>query len=227
MKPSIDEARTLKEYWERLRPQWETPHYEKAAMYRAYAARLLKIVDDVETSLEVGFGDGRWMMLLRERGIDAYGIDLLESTALRLKKEGFAPVVADARQLPFKDDTFDLTYSFGVVEHFEGTEKAIGEHVRVTKPGKMIVITVPYVYSPLTVYWMILHVKRGTFKDRPATFGKRYTRKTLREILEKADVKDIRIDPFLFSIPKARKIYCENPLLNRVGLMLWAEMIKV
>lgn len=227
MKPTADEAKTLKEYWERLRPQWETPHYEKAAMYRAYAARLLKRIDDVETSLEVGFGDGRWMNLLQERGINAYGIDLLESTALSLREEGFSPVVADARQIPFKDDVFDLTYSFGVVEHFDGTEKAIEEHVRVTKPGKKIIVTVPYLYSPLTIYWMALHIKRGTFKDKPATFGKRYTRKTLREILERVDVKHIKIDPFLFSIPKARKIYCENPLLNRVGLMLWADMIKV
>ncbi len=227
MKPTTDETKILKEYWERLRPQWETPHYKKAASYRAYATRLLEKIEGVETSLEVGFGDGRWMNLLQRKGIHAYGIDLLESTALQLRKEGFSPVIADARVIPFKDDTFDLTYSFGVVEHFEGTEKAIEEHVRVTKPGKKIIITVPYLFSPLTVYWMVLHMKRGTFKDRPATFGKRYTRKNLRKILEKVDVKDIKIDPFLFSMPKARKIYCENPLLNKIGLMLWAEMIKV
>jgi SAM-dependent methyltransferase len=227
MKALSDETKTLKDYWESLSPQWESPTYEKAVSYRAYAARLIQRTEGVNTSLEIGFGDGKWMKLLRKRGIDTYGIDILENSASTLKKEGFLPVVADARTLPFKEDSFDLTYSFGVVEHFEDTEKAIEEHIRVTRPGKKIIITVPYLFSPLTLYWMFLHIKRGTFKKRPASFGKRYTRQGFKEILEKVAVKDISVDPFLFSIPKVRKIYLENPLSNRVGLMLWAEMTKV
>lgn len=218
---------SLKEYWETVRQKWETSDYEKGFGYKTYKGYLLSVLDTVETSLEVGFGDGRWMRFLREKGITAYGVDILENAAVRLKEEDFAPVVADARGLPFKDDTFDLAYSFGVVEHFENTEKAIQEHVRVTKPGGKIVITVPYLFSPHTVYWMLIHMKRGTFKDRPATFGKRYTRREFRKILERFHVEIVRLDPFLFPIPKFRKYYHENPLLNRIGLMLWAEMIKM
>jgi len=54
---------------------------------------------------------------------------------------------------------------------------------------------------------MLVHVKRGTFKERPATFGKRYTEKGFKRMLEKFDVKILRIDPFMFSILKFRKIY--------------------
>lgn len=218
----------LKEYWEGIRQQWEkSKHVSRKAMsYTAYKVRLLSNVSNVCTSLEIGFGDGKWLKLLREQGIDAYGIDILKNAAISLHKEGFAPVVADARFLPFKDNLFDLTYSFGVIEHFEGTEIAISEHVRVTVPGGKIIITVPYLYSPHTLYWIALHIKRGTYKKRPATYGKRYKRSEFTKMLEQNDVKDITVKPFLFPIPKARKYYHENPLLNRIGLMLWAEMTK-
>ncbi|MGC1121725.1 MAG: class I SAM-dependent methyltransferase [Candidatus Methanofastidiosia archaeon] len=216
----------LKEYWETMRLQWAHSEYEKAHIYKVYKLRLLKRLDSVRTSLEVGYGDGRWMNLLKTLGIDAYGIDILENAALQLKSEGFSPIVADAREIPFKDNHFDLVYSFGVVEHFEGTENAIGEHIRVARPGGKIVITVPYLYSPLTLYWAAYHIRRDTFKKKPATFGKRYTAKKLRKILGKFEVENISIEPFLFSIPKVKKIHFETSLLEKLGLMLWAEMTK-
>lgn len=222
-----DETETLKKYWERVRLQWEASAHEKDFGYITYSKNLLAALDGVKTSLEIGFGDGRWIKFLSEKGIHAYGIDILENAAFTLKKEEFSPVIADARQLPFKKDSFDLTYSFGVVEHFTETEKALKEHVQITRPGGKIVVTVPYLFSPYTVYWMFIHVKRDTFKERPATFGKRYTRKGFKTILEKFDVEITKINPFMFPIPGFRNIYHENPLLNRVGLMLWAEMIKV
>ncbi len=216
----------LREYWEKRRKEWEKQELENDFGYKAYKNRLSKRLDNVKISLEVGFGDGRWLKFLKNQGIDAYGIDILKNAALNLRKEGLPPVVADARYLPFKENTFDLTYSFGVVEHFEGTEKAVQEHVRVTKPGGKIIMTVPYLFSPYTLYWMFIHLKMGTFSERPATFGRRYSQTKFRKILESINVKDVKIEPFVFPIPKFRRIYHENPLLNRFGWMLWTEMVK-
>ncbi|MBU7038888.1 MAG: class I SAM-dependent methyltransferase [Theionarchaea archaeon] len=220
------ESRQLKEYWESRRKEWEKSEHEDNFGYRIYRERMLKRLEGVEISLEIGFGDGRWIKLLESQGIRAFGIDIMENAALKLGKEGFSPVIADARSLPFKDDTFDLTFSFGVVEHFEGTEVAVAEHMRVTRPGGKIIITVPHIFSPYTIYWMLMHVKRGTFSDRPASFGKRYSTREFRNILERFDVTDIRVEPFVFPIPRFRKIYHENPVLNRVGWMIWTEMVK-
>ncbi|MBU7015050.1 MAG: class I SAM-dependent methyltransferase [Theionarchaea archaeon] len=220
------ESRQLKEYWESRRKEWEKSEHEDNFGYRIYRERMLKRLEGVEISLEIGFGDGRWIKLLESQGIRAFGIDIMENAALKLGKEGFSPVIADARSLPFKDDTFDLTFSFGVVEHFEGTEVAVAEHMRVTRPGGKIIITVPHIFSPYTIYWMLMHVKRGTFSDRPASFGKRYSTREFKNILERFDVTDIRVEPFVFPIPRFRKIYHENPVLNRVGWMIWTEMVK-
>ena len=217
----------LEKYWESVRLQWEKADYTKGFGYKTYRNKLFKELEGITTSLEVGFGDGRWIKLLREKGIHAYGIDILENAALQLKSEGAAPVVADARGLPFKDNVFDLVYSFGVVEHFENTEKAIEEHVRVATPGGKIIITVPYLFSPYTIYWMLIHMKQGTFSQRPATFGKRYTRGGFRKILQELNVEILEMDTFFFPILKFKKIYHENPLLNRFGFMLWVKMIKI
>ena len=53
----------------------------------------------------------------------------------------------DVRQLTFADDSFDITYSMSVLEHVEGEGGDIGgmsELIRVTKPGGMILVTVPF-----------------------------------------------------------------------------------
>jgi SAM-dependent methyltransferase len=53
--------------------------------------------------------------------------------------------VGDVAALPFADETFDIYYSGGVVEHFEeGPERAILEARRVLRPDGILLISVPY-----------------------------------------------------------------------------------
>ena len=44
-------------------------------------------------------------------------------------------VVADARRLPFADDTFDVVFSYGVLQHFSKSDVAtsVDEIARVVK----------------------------------------------------------------------------------------------
>lgn len=55
--------------------------------------------------------------------------------------------LADARQLGYCDQTFDVVYSMSVVEHVEGQEgdaRSIREMIRVLKPNGLLVVSVPY-----------------------------------------------------------------------------------
>jgi ubiquinone/menaquinone biosynthesis C-methylase UbiE len=69
------------------------------------------------------------------------GVDLSSSSAgLARRRLGAAGLqrplfVADAENLPFAADRFDLVYSWGVLHHTPNTERSIREVHRVLKPG--------------------------------------------------------------------------------------------
>jgi SAM-dependent methyltransferase len=92
--------------------------------------------------LEIGVGSGTDFLQWVRAGAEAYGVDLtqaaIETTKAHLKAYGLSCAdlrTADAQALPFEDNKFDLVYSWGVLHHTPDTLGAIGEAVRVTKPG--------------------------------------------------------------------------------------------
>jgi 2-polyprenyl-3-methyl-5-hydroxy-6-metoxy-1,4-benzoquinol methylase len=99
--------------------------------------------------LEAGCGEGNLCRYLQSLGNTVYGIDISDNlvSAAKNYNDSISYEVGDVRSLPYKDDTFDLVYSGGVIEHFDGTELAIKEMVRVTKPGGELLIGVPNKYS--------------------------------------------------------------------------------
>lgn len=133
--------------------------------------------------LEVGCGlsmDGRF---LSENGVDYQAVDLsIES--LKLATEHFRQnglsrrfTNADATRLPFRDGTFDLVFSIGVLHHVPDTQAACREVGRVVRPGGTLrvmfynrhsyhVFLVSYVVRPLI--WLFL---RLPFGDRLARLG--------------------------------------------------------
>lgn len=81
--------------------------------------------------------------ILRERGVTAefYAVDV----TMNVKHAPAMGVQGDARALPFRDDTFHLVYSLGVIEHFPETLQALKEHTRVAKLDGYVFIIVPNV----------------------------------------------------------------------------------
>jgi len=105
------------------------------------------------TILEVGCANGRWLRwFAKEYDCDGYGIDL--------STKGFArdinPIRGDAFNLPYKDDSFDVVYSFGVIEHFQKQyrRKILEEHVRVLFDGGFLICALPNLYFSLEFFWV-------------------------------------------------------------------------
>ena len=91
--------------------------------------------------LEIGCGVGTDLSQFAKNGANVTGIDLTEA-AIELAKQRFDVMklngnllTADAENLPFKDNSFDLVYSFGVLHHTPNTQRAINEVHRTLKPG--------------------------------------------------------------------------------------------
>lgn len=96
--------------------------------------------------LEIGVGVGTDHIALAEVGAYLAGIDItqrsIDLTRKNLEMRGFSSdlKIADAEQLPFEDNVFDMVYSFGVLHHIFDIRKSLAEIHRVLKPGGQILI---------------------------------------------------------------------------------------
>lgn len=91
--------------------------------------------------LEVGCGMGCMAMNWANHGAQVTAVDLnpvaVAMTKRRFETFGLGGDIreADGEELPFKDNTFDYAYSWGVLHHSPNTKKSIAELYRVIKPG--------------------------------------------------------------------------------------------
>src|SRR5258706_7692287 len=118
----------------RYTKEWHIPEAADFA-----GARGLKV-------LEIGCGLGTDGAQFAEAGADYTGVDLTEA-AVELARRRFELFnlpgsfqTADAENLSFLDNSFDLVYSHGVLHHTPETEKAIQEIHRVLRPGGRAVV---------------------------------------------------------------------------------------
>jgi SAM-dependent methyltransferase len=96
--------------------------------------------------LEIGCGLGTDGAQFAEAGADYTGVDLTEA-AVELARKRFELFnlpgkfqTADAENLDFANDSFDLVYSHGVLHHTPETLKAVQEIHRVLRPGGRAVV---------------------------------------------------------------------------------------
>ncbi len=113
----------------------------KLKKYPQYNLPVNKVTEGI--MLDVGTGWGRWLVAASNRGYIPVGIDLrLEFCQTAIKtlhnqnKFGYT-IVADLKEIPFKDSVFDFVWSFSVIQHTH-RERLLNclQHIkRILKPG--------------------------------------------------------------------------------------------
>jgi ubiquinone/menaquinone biosynthesis C-methylase UbiE len=122
--------------------------------------------------LEIGVGMGAdHVQWARSGPRKLTGVDLtpraVNHTQRRLEVLGLHSnvQVADAENLPFPDNSFDLVYSWGVLHHSPNTQQAINEVHRVLRPCGIARIMIYHKYS-LVAY--MLWMRYGLLTGRPS-----------------------------------------------------------
>jgi ubiquinone/menaquinone biosynthesis C-methylase UbiE len=109
--------------------------------------------------LEVGCGDGFFLRWLNNRyHVRGVGVDISPAAANLAAVNDWAGneyYAAEASQLPFEADSFDLVYALDVIEHLTHEHKrdALREMVRVLKPGGNVLLYTLHIDDKYTDFW--------------------------------------------------------------------------
>ena len=70
-------------------------------------------------------------------------VDISEPALAKLRERGASVTLSQVSALPFASDSFDLVCALDIVEHVDDEDGALSEITRVTKPGAVLLLSVP------------------------------------------------------------------------------------
>lgn len=124
--------------------------------------------------LDVGCGSGTLARYWRKNGFDIIGLDISDKSLEITRNKGVNCIKGDITQrLPFDNNSFDLVYSDGLLEHFSDPEPILSEIFRVSKENILtmlpritlynlvanIITRPPKEYKKESAQWIELHRK--------------------------------------------------------------------
>jgi ubiquinone/menaquinone biosynthesis C-methylase UbiE len=192
---SISSKDKIAEYWSKNVPGWDRINYT-SRINEPYISPLLEEMNSTKKILEVGCGLGIDTYWLYKYYNNITAVDLSQSNVDRVKK--IVPngkiLCADAENLPFVDNSFDIYYSFGVLHHTPDTQKAINEARRVLRPGGKCIIML---YHKGYAWWYLKWFKGGNmnlYDNTPLT--KMFSKEEVKQMFK--DWKDVNLEMTTF-----------------------------
>ena len=189
------DQKQMSEWWDDLCLQWYSEFDKTLTTEKLYG-----LFDELEAScrdenhlifsmdllnlkdkdvLDIGCGGGIHDALFRKYGANVCAIDISEARVFsaNLKMSlvrggglGFA-AQANGENLPFKNESFDIIYSNGVMHHSESTEKMIEEAYGALKPGGKIVMML---YAKNSIQYFIHLIYHSFILGYYFRFGPKY-----------------------------------------------------
>jgi len=170
-------------------------HFTDAAVAESYdswyTTSLGRAVDGVERvallrwatpgpgdrALDVGCGTGHFSLMLAEAGAEVTGCDASKAmlTQARLKHPELRWHLADARELPYADASWDLVFSVTMLEFIDEPVRALDEMWRVLRPGGRLVVAVLQANTP----WHRLYIEEAQRGPSPFAEARFFTRDEL------------------------------------------------
>ena len=158
---------------------------------------------DGDRVLDIGCGNGRLLELLKDKNIEYIGIDssekLIAIAQKRYPSKKF--LVADALNLPFPTDNFDIVFLIAILHHIPSRAfrlKILQEANRVLKPNGLLILTAWDIWrkeaiSQILRYSFLKSIGKSKldFRDVFVPWGKKvnryyhyFTKKELLKLIE-------------------------------------------
>jgi SAM-dependent methyltransferase/uncharacterized protein YbaR (Trm112 family) len=156
------------EHFGELRPEWELNFRQYMRPHKPEWFRDLLVLD-------VGAGSGRHSYEALRLGARVIAVDV--GDAIHVARRNLPPEVvtvqADAEELPFEDETFDLVMAIGLLHHLPDPRRALRSLARLVRPGG---------YVQIYVYWI---PSRGWHRSllRAVTAARQVTTRMPRPLL--------------------------------------------
>jgi ubiquinone/menaquinone biosynthesis C-methylase UbiE len=183
--------------------------------------------------LEVGCGLGVELAWLARFGFDVTGIDLAPAAVeraaehlRRLNANGQA-TIQNVEQMEFADESFDAVYSSGVLHHTPDIQRAIGEILRVLKPGGKILVIL---YHRHSWFYLLHRLSRINieFGDEDAPIINAYTKRQVRSLFHGLSVINVDVE-YYYPTPTKKRCFLAflfNHLFVPLSRLIPAVMMK-
>jgi len=144
------------------------PSSDRKGIYTQIQEVLKKETKDGYKILEPGCGSALISIeLALNKKVDIYLLDVSKKMLAKARKNcqkykvkaNFVKAPID--KMPFDDNSFDIVFNEGVLEHLKDTKKSFEEMMRVSR--KKVIIFVPNSLNPFTYAYKILSRLRGDF----------------------------------------------------------------
>jgi ubiquinone/menaquinone biosynthesis C-methylase UbiE len=161
-----------------------------------------------EKVLEIGCGTGADLLQFAKHGALASGVDLTANHVelARMRVGGLAHVYkADARHIPFEDESFDYVYSHGVLHHCDEPEQVVSEIFRVLRPGGRFNVHVYALWSHIALRGLLrygINWKLQVENSEAPVHIDLYTGRKLRRLFgPDISIEKYQCEPFRFLSP--------------------------
>ena len=227
---------------EEIAPFYSTEYYscQAGSLERFYSSFLNSIVGrsilrNTERGklLDIGCGSGSFLLAMRGKGYDVYGVDTSED-ACKLAKEKVGRNIfnGELKQFSFPDNYFDVATMWHVLEHMPNPIQELGEVSRILQSKGILILEVPNIgslgFKLFGENWPHLDVPRHVCH---------YSKETLEKLLDKTGFRPFKAVYPLLSFPLSLfisfsnclgyRMRIKNTLIRRGALLVFSPILII